>query len=264
MRIPAFGLDIDLTSYAAFLVLAAVVVLVLGSASAARRGLDWRRCLACLVFALAATLIGARLLHRALRPEEYGNDASLLISLRFVGLFLYGGLILSITTTPLICRLLRIGAWRLADSVTPAVGLGIALARVGCFLNGCCFGSPTKMPWGISLQSGSSAFFSQFSAGTIGLLDSPLPVHPAQLYEAAAALAGAGLAWWLLHRKAGEGQPFLGFMIFFTAFRLVKLSVMPTPTAIDRWFEPLLYASVIALCTVAVLLKLRRQGITTY
>jgi phosphatidylglycerol:prolipoprotein diacylglycerol transferase len=66
--------------------------------------------------------------------------------------------------------------------------LGAAVGRVGCFLAGCCHGRPTDAAWGVR--------FPRLEG----------PVHPTQLYDAAAALAlGLLLAWrWPRRRFAGE------------------------------------------------------------
>src|SRR5262245_27618161 len=47
-------------------------------------------------------------------------------------------------------------AWRLADAVVPVAGVGIAIARLGCFLHGCCFGVPCALPWCVTFPRDSS------------------------------------------------------------------------------------------------------------
>jgi phosphatidylglycerol:prolipoprotein diacylglycerol transferase len=80
---------------------------------------------------------------------------------------------------------------RYADAAVPAVALGYAVYRVGCFVNGCCFGTPTDLPWGVAAAPGSEAYAAQLAGG--GLAGEAaqhlhLHLHPTQLYHAAAGL----------------------------------------------------------------------------
>ena len=57
--------------------------------------------------------------------------------------------------------------------LAPTVGLGIGLGRIGCFLNGCCFGTPTDLPWGVTFPEGSIPDYIFHNQA----------IHPAQLYS---------------------------------------------------------------------------------
>jgi len=72
----------------------------------------------------------------------------------------------------------------LTDSFAFAWLVMLIIARLGCLLGGCCFGTPTEMPWGISYAESFPAFHAHEAAGLLShsALHS-LPVHPAQLYE---------------------------------------------------------------------------------
>lgn len=95
-----------------------------------------------------------------------------------------------------------------ADVMAPAVALGEGISRIGCFLNGCCFGRPCDLPWAVSFPPGS------FSHADLG----PVPVHPTQLYQAAWGFAAAfalarlglsrprGTVWWSLVFLLGLGR----------------------------------------------------------
>jgi phosphatidylglycerol:prolipoprotein diacylglycerol transferase len=79
--------------------------------------------------------------------------------------------------------------------------MGAAIGRFGCFLNGCCYGTPTNLPWGVRFPEGSLPF-AQFDNA---------PLHPAQLYNVLAGLLtfvvvtavaprlrAPGQRWWLM------------------------------------------------------------------
>ncbi|MFM7107846.1 MAG: prolipoprotein diacylglyceryl transferase [Planctomycetaceae bacterium] len=100
---------------------------------------------------------------------------------------------------------------RLADVIAPGLLLGLAIGRVGCFLNGCCYGGPTDLPWAVSFPPESPPWLDQVQRG---LLPEPaagsappwtLPVHPAQLYAAidAALLAAVACAVTPVFRREG-------------------------------------------------------------
>jgi phosphatidylglycerol:prolipoprotein diacylglycerol transferase len=78
------------------------------------------------------------------------------------------------------------------DYFSPTLGLGLAITRIGCFLNGCCFGLPTKEPWGISFPPGSIPY-SVFQS---------LPLQPTQLYSSLYGL----VIFLLLHFKMKHKQ----------------------------------------------------------
>ncbi len=86
---------------------------------------------------------------------------------------------------------------RLADCIAPGLLLGQALGRIGCFLNGCCYGGPCDLPWAVRFPPDSPPWLDQAARGLIpaalgGDRSWSLPVHPAQLY---ATIDAAILAW---------------------------------------------------------------------
>ena len=105
------------------------------------------------------------------------------------GFVFYGGGIVGVVSAIFILRYRREPVLRFLDLAAPSVMLGLAFGRIGCFLNGCCFGSVCEKPWAVVFPKGSPAFSTQIKNG---LLDSDasssLPVHPTQLYEVIAAL----------------------------------------------------------------------------
>ena len=86
--------------------------------------------------------------------------------------------------------------WKMTDVAAPAVAIGIAIGRIGCFLNGCCYGCVSDQPWAICFPADSHAWARQVDAGLISPLAAhSLPVHPTQIY---ASLAGFALLLLLL------------------------------------------------------------------
>jgi phosphatidylglycerol:prolipoprotein diacylglycerol transferase len=79
--------------------------------------------------------------------------------------------------------------WPMADAVAPALAVGVTLGRLGCFLNGCCYGALCDHAWAVRFPAESHAWITQVESGLLPPAAAwSLPVHPTQLYA-----AGAGL-----------------------------------------------------------------------
>jgi phosphatidylglycerol:prolipoprotein diacylglycerol transferase len=118
------------------------------------------------------------------------------------GLTYYGGFLLAVPLGLLYARRKNLGVWRVADLAAPVIMLGLVLGRIGCFLNGCCYGAPTDAPIGVQLP------------GHAG------PVHPTQLYEAVGALAlFLALRYAIAPRKRRDGDVFAALLVLYGVMR---------------------------------------------
>ncbi len=239
-----------LSAYSTMMYVAATATIILALILAARRGLPLKRVAIAVLLMAVAVPVGARLLHVAIYASREANLADRLFAGGFQGFSLYGGLLAAAGIGLVSSRLLALDVPRLADTVAPALGMGIALMRVGCFLAGCCFGIATDLPWGVVYPIASDAHVYQITHGVVFPFGGPRPVHPTQLYELMAALIGAGIAGWLLHRKAVDGTAFLAATAWFCGFRWLNyyLVARPTPLIVPEWFYPALYGGLILLC----------------
>lgn len=110
-----------------------------------------------------------------------------------------------------------------AETAAPAIALGYAIARIGCFLNGCCFGTPSDLPWAVKFPENTLAFYEHWMKGWLNSNDVlSLAVHPTQLYHA----AGGFILFLVLHRFKPKwvggrlviGLAGYGFLRFFLQF----------------------------------------------
>lgn len=256
------GTRVAVRSYGVFYTLAWLAAPALAAWAASRAGEPWRRAIAVYALALATGIVGARALDVFVAWRYYAEEPSRVWSASFTGFSLYGGLGLAAVAGIALARALSLDPWRLADAAVPGLALGIVLMRIGCFLNGCCFGVETDAPWGVTFPAGSPAWRHQLltgSGGVFGTLAGAVkPVHPTQLYEigAAALLFAAACA---LPRRAPEGIRFLIFAAGFTAARWAiyplraRVSVITAP----EWFYPALYGGLIAVLAALAALRLR-------
>jgi len=137
------------------------------------------------------------------------------------GLAYYGGLIFASVAGIRFLRREGFPVGKGVDIVGAVLPLGLFFGRLGCFLGGCCFGSPTHSALAIVFPGGSPASYEQAELGLLRDKSLPsLPVHPTQLYEALGCLAIA--AWLILRtqpRKRFDGQVLLAFLIAYAVLR---------------------------------------------
>ena len=138
------------------------------------------------------------------------------------GLVFHGGFVAAALAGFGWCAWRGIPAWRMADVLAPSLALGHAIGRLGCLLNGCCYGRRCDLPWGFHYPA------------RYGLPDAPL--HPTQLYEVGLGLLlTAGLVA-LFRRRRFDGQVFAVYVIGYAVARgIVELFRGDYPPAAIRW-----------------------------
>lgn len=159
---------------------------------------------------MLGVILGGRLLYAAFHWPQYENDILGIFRIWEGGMMFFGGFIGGFLLGALYLRRQRISILEISDIVAPAMGLGLFFTRIGCFLNGCCFGVPTGFPWAVQ-------FPASCVAGTSPVGEFAL--HPTQLYES---IFGLILFFFLnnrLKKSAGSGVVFAQFLIFYGAFR---------------------------------------------
>lgn len=118
------------------------------------------------------------------------------------------------------------------DAIAPALALGIALGRLGCFLNGCCYGDRCDLPWAVRFPgqrgqiAASPPWADQYKHGLIPQsAEWSLPVHPTQLYSTLDGLILVGLlsAYYPLRKRDGEVMALLMVTYPITRFLIERL-----------------------------------------
>jgi len=132
------------------------------------------------------------------------------------GLVLYGGVISGIFGYLAFCYRRKISPLVLADIITPSVFIGLMFGRLGCFMNGCCYGDFCTLPWAVTFPPEGAPFKVQEMAGMLppGSTRS-LPLHPAQLYSSLNGLVLAVLTWNYYPYRRRDGEVLLlGWLIY--------------------------------------------------
>ena len=157
------------------------------------------------------------------------------------GFVLYGGLIAGVAAGSLYIKMRGKPLAVIADLAAGPMMLALAFGRLGCFFNGCCYGKKGSGFPCISFPAGSPAAADQHKFG------SPSdPVHPTQLYEAAAAVGFFFLlSWfWKKPRKA-QGEVFLAMAMLYGAWRFTIEFMRGDERPV--WIAGLSYSQVVSL-----------------
>lgn len=117
-------------------------------------------------------VVGARLAYVAAHWDYFARNLVEIAKLQQGGLVFYGGLAGGIAGVLLVVRARGLAIWSIADIAAPALALGSAIGRVGCLLNGCCYGRETTGPLGITFPEplGGPRFATQVLDGGYNLV----------------------------------------------------------------------------------------------
>jgi len=119
-------------------------------------------------------LFGARLFYvvQYWRDVQAGTFRETLINIIDItsgGLVVYGSILGGCVAIVAYLAIKRLPIAATIDLFAPSLALGIAIGRLGCLMNGCCFGGPCELPWGIEFPPGSPAYVQQTNEGVISL-----------------------------------------------------------------------------------------------
>ena len=201
---------LHIRSYGLMLATAFLVGTWLGLEEARRRNLDPDHLVTVVLATLVSSVIGARLLYVAEHLDEFRTQWGNLFAVWQGGLTLYGGIVAGTAAGLWMARRLHMPMWGVADALAPSMALGTMFGRIGCFLNGCCYGRPTRMPWGIVYPPDSFP----------GLEFGSVPIHPAQLYNALFGLGLFAVLWGVRKRVKVPGTLFWTCLIAFALGRI--------------------------------------------
>jgi len=239
-------------SYGFMLALSFFVGILLAGRRAERRGVsrDIVQDLSIILIILA--VIGSRVLYILTHRDHYHSIIDI-IALWQGGATYYGGLVLALLGAVLYLRRKGVSFLKVADICAPSVALGIFLTRIGCFLSGCCFGSPTGCAFGVSFPPDSPA----------GFLFPGSAVHPTQLYSSFYGIVIFVILILFDRRRSHDGFAFALLCILYGAarftvdfFRYYDASAMMTASlTVNQGISVAL-----ALLGVMLLIILPRRG----
>lgn len=165
---------LPIRGYGAMLVMGIVSGAWLATSLGRRMGVDSEIILGMAFWVFLCGIAGARLFYVAEYWQEFQGVSrwetlKALLNVTEGGLVVYGGAIGGFSAMAIYLLWYRLPALAIADLTAPAIGLGLFFGRIGCFLNGCCYGGATELPWGVCFPPGSPPFVHQLQAGKIGV-----------------------------------------------------------------------------------------------
>jgi len=174
------------------------------------------------LYGFLGALLGTKLYHFIQFPERHAHSIWRLFLIWEGGYVFYGGLLGGVLGFGIHLLIRKTPVIRAADIAAPFLALGQAIVRVGCFLNGCCWGPETSLPWGVRFPEGSHVFYHMQTTGVIDKsADYTPPLHPTQLYMVGGLLAIFVLLKHALKHRRFPGEVCLFYCCYYGAVRFV-------------------------------------------
>jgi len=167
------------------------------------------------IYCALSAIVGAKLMMFVVDFGYYQQHPDMIVSwstLQAGGVF-YGGLIAALAVAWWYMRKTKLPWWKTADVFAPAIALGHGIGRIGCFSAGCCWGVECHRSWAVT-------FTNPVANDLVGV---PLnvPMHPTQLYEAAAEFAIFGILFWRVSRPHAVGSIMSLYLMLYGTARFI-------------------------------------------
>lgn len=225
---------VSIYSYGFMLMVAFVIgtIWLIRQGSKAKPQLETDTILDLMVFIIIGSIIGARIVYILTQWSDYKSDPKAILQITQGGLSIHGGILGAMVFAWIYAKVKRIDFWKLVDFAIPGVPLGMFFGRIGCLLNGCCFGTYCQTDWPFKVKyPDAQTWISRgmtpekaalYDAGPLATHVGPhgeVWRHMAPMYEAVGALA---IFFYLLSfRKHSQfkGHTFLMFVWLYSLLR---------------------------------------------
>jgi phosphatidylglycerol:prolipoprotein diacylglycerol transferase len=197
-------------TYGVLVALGFTAALWLGRYEARRAQLSPRRFTDLALVSLVAAIVGARALYVVIELNYFATNPVGALELWRGGMVFYGGFCVAYVAGALFLRMTHTPLRPMMDAAAPAIVLGHAIGRLGCFFTGCCYGSECSLPWAVTFTD------------PRGLAMLWTPLHPTQLYDALANLVILVILLRMRRPKPhGDGRVFGTYLILYPFMRMI-------------------------------------------
>jgi phosphatidylglycerol:prolipoprotein diacylglycerol transferase len=184
-NLPLIGNEIVVHGFGLALVVGFILAVQLAKFLAKRSKLDPEVFVNAALIGLFTGILGARLSHVLENFSEFtdpqrgffGNIGAML-NISSGGLTYYGGFLLAFPTLVLYAIWKKVPLRLGMDIIAPCLMIGLGFGRIGCFLNGCCYGARCEDPWAVTFPYGSYAYEDEYAHGEIHPPDDLKDVNP--------------------------------------------------------------------------------------
>lgn len=201
--------SLQVRSYGVMILLGFTLAVWWSMRVAPRYGIQPERILDLVLWTALAGILGARLVFVALDWRAYVGEPLHILYFWEGGLSFHGALVGGGLAVALIARRWGIRFLHMADVLAPGVALAYAVGRIGCFLNGCCYGVPTDLPWACSFQD-------PFDPHK----HTP-PSHPTQIYASLSNLIIFAVLARMQRPPHPTGQVFWAYLVLYGVYRFI-------------------------------------------
>jgi len=188
----------------------AILVLILWTLWQVRKGanVSYDTVLTAAVIGIPSGIVVSRLLHVIDRWDYYSQNLGQIINAE--GLTIYGAVLGAALGIWVYSKFSNFRFGYFADLLAPGIILAQAIGRVGCTINGCCYGikAPTWLPWSV-------VYTNPNSYAPLGI-----PIHPTQIYEIIFNLIVFGVLFKLRGRFKPDGSLFLIYLGIYSSWRV--------------------------------------------
>lgn len=194
---------VSIYSYGFMVAIAFTVATMLAALRARREKVPAGRIVDLSLYILISGVVGARLLYVLLNWKDFIRSPLEVFMLPHGGLVFYGGAIFALVVGIWYAKRAGLSVLKTSDMVVPYVALGQAIGRIGCLLNGCCYGKPTEFFLGLAFPGSSQ------------------PLHPAQVYSSLKMVAIFVILRIYSEKKLYAGQILILYGLLYSGFRFL-------------------------------------------
>ncbi len=208
--------SIPIRSYGVMLALSFLLGIMLAYKRARKFNIEPTRIIDLSLVIIIAAAVGSRFFYVIYHLNEFSGHYLDTINpfqsngeVGLAGLSMMGGVVLVLILTPLFIKIWKMPLWETLDAFSPSFMLGVGITRIGCFLNGCCYGDPTNWFWGVVFPPTCAA----------GWHFPGMDLHPTQLISSAAGFIMFGILLLLERKPRFRGYTFLMMLALYSGFR---------------------------------------------
>lgn len=165
-------IGLPIRGYGVMVLVAIIAGVGLAAYRARRMGLDPEHIFTLALWMCVAGVIGARGFYVAQKWDQFQADSAIemlgrILSFTEGGLVVFGSAIGALAALVVFCRVRKLPTLAIADLVAPSMMVGLAIGRIGCLLNGCCYGGYCELPLALEFPPEAPVYIDQLTSGEL-------------------------------------------------------------------------------------------------